>query len=64
MDAHDLELSPRQIASIAEADLVVYLGGFQPAVDDAVAAHAAAALDVATVVPLRESTSDHDHHDA
>lgn len=71
VDAHDLELSPRQIASIAEADLVVYLGGFQPAVDDAVAAHAAAALDVATVVPLRESAGghghdhdhDHDHHD-
>src|SRR5690606_4041378 len=63
VDAHDLELSPRQVASITEADLVVYLGGFQPAVDDAVAAYAAAALDVATVVPLRESTSDHDHHD-
>ncbi len=36
VEAHDLELSPRQIASLSEADLVVYLKGFQPAVDKAV----------------------------
>lgn len=50
VDAHDLELSPRQMATLAEADLVIYLHGFQPAVDDAVATHGANAFDVAGVV--------------
>ncbi|MDQ3628308.1 MAG: metal ABC transporter substrate-binding protein [Actinomycetota bacterium] len=35
-EAHDLELSPQDVAEMTEADLVVYLSGFQPAVDDAV----------------------------
>ncbi len=40
-EPHDLELSPRDVASLADADLAVHLGGFQPAVDTAVAAEAA-----------------------
>ncbi len=39
-EPHDLELSPQQIVQIADADLVLYLGGVQPAVDDAVAENA------------------------
>lgn len=35
-EPHDLELSPRDVAAIEGAGLVVYLQGFQPAVDDAV----------------------------
>lgn len=35
-EPHELELSPRQVAEISGADLVVYLRGFQPAVDAAV----------------------------
>jgi zinc transport system substrate-binding protein len=35
-EPHDLELTPRDVADIADADAVVYLAGFQPAVDDAV----------------------------
>ncbi|MDP8908619.1 MAG: metal ABC transporter substrate-binding protein, partial [Chloroflexota bacterium] len=35
-EPHDLELGPREVARIGEADLVVYLAGFQPAVDEAV----------------------------
>lgn len=35
-DGHDLELSPRQIASVGEADLVVYQSGYQTAFDEAV----------------------------
>jgi zinc transport system substrate-binding protein len=35
-EPHDLELTPQDVASVADADLVVYLHGFQPAVDDAV----------------------------
>jgi len=36
-EPHDLELTPRDVAELADADLVVYLSGFQPAVDTAVA---------------------------
>jgi zinc transport system substrate-binding protein len=36
VEPHDLELSPRQTAGLASADLVVYLKGLQPAVDEAV----------------------------
>ena len=39
-EPHDLELTPRDVAELADADLVVYLSGFQPAVDDAVAEQA------------------------
>ena len=39
-EPHDLELSPKDVAADRRADQVVYLAGFQPAVDDAVAAQA------------------------
>ncbi|MEV4637613.1 metal ABC transporter substrate-binding protein [Actinoplanes sp. NPDC049548] len=35
-EPHDVELSPRQVGGIDDAGLVVFLKGFQPAVDDAV----------------------------
>ncbi|GLY01536.1 metal ABC transporter substrate-binding protein [Actinoplanes sp. NBRC 101535] len=35
-EPHDLELNAGQVGQITEAGLVVYLSGFQPAVDDAV----------------------------
>jgi zinc transport system substrate-binding protein len=34
-EPHDLELAPQDLAAVAEADLLVYLDGFQPAVDEA-----------------------------
>jgi zinc transport system substrate-binding protein len=37
-ESHDLELSPSAVAALGEADLVVYLSGFQAATDAAVAA--------------------------
>ncbi len=40
VEPHDLELSPKDVARVADADLVVYLAGFQPAVDTAVSAEA------------------------
>lgn len=52
VEAHDLELTPSLVSEIAGADLVIYLSGFQPAVDDTVTAYARLALDVAEVVPL------------
>jgi zinc transport system substrate-binding protein len=51
-EPHDLELSPAQVASIADADLVLYVHGFQPAVDEAIAQAARSGLDVTTLVPL------------
>ncbi len=35
-EPHDLELSPAQVRAVGQADLVVYLSGFQPAVDEAI----------------------------
>lgn len=36
-EPHDVELTPQQIAEVSEADLILYIKGFQPAVDEAVA---------------------------
>ena len=47
VEPHDLELAPSDLETIAGADLVVYAGaGFQPALEDAVAARDVPALDV------------------
>jgi zinc transport system substrate-binding protein len=52
-EPHDVELNPRQVGTIADARVVVYLRGFQPAVDDAVAQEAKGrSFDVSQVVPL------------
>lgn len=37
VEPHDLELKPRQIGELGEADVVLYLKGIQPAVDKAIA---------------------------
>lgn len=39
-EPHDLELGPRDVAAVGDADLVVFLADFQPAVDEAVAQEA------------------------
>ena len=58
-EPHDLELSPRQVAAVSEADLVVYSAGFQPAVDEAVEQQAGdRALYVLSVVELRDTAED------
>jgi zinc transport system substrate-binding protein len=60
-EPHDLELQPSQLAGIEDADLVVYLRGFQPAVDDAIVLQERArTFDVAGVEPLRAApTGEH-----
>ncbi|MDO3701943.1 metal ABC transporter substrate-binding protein [Micromonospora sp. C28SCA-DRY-2] len=62
-EPHDLELNPRQVGQVTEAELVVYLKGFQPAVDEAVAQNAAdRSFDVTTVQPLLDaSAGGHEH---
>ena len=53
-EPHDLELTPQQVARLGEDDLVVYLRGFQPAVDEAVEQQAQdAGLDVSTATQLQ-----------
>ena len=36
VEPHDTELSPRQVAGVADADVIVTMRGFQPALDEAV----------------------------
>jgi zinc transport system substrate-binding protein len=64
-EPHDLELTARQVGRISDATLVVYLAGFQPAVDEAVEQEAAdRAFDVGTAVDLLPIESDHHGEDA
>jgi zinc transport system substrate-binding protein len=52
-EPHDLELSPQDVAAVADAGLVVYARGFQPAVDTAVDQEGAErAFDVAPTAHL------------
>ena len=68
-EAHDLELSPQQVAEVSEADLVLYIPGFQPALDEAIAQGAAdRALNVTEALTLlpaedhaHEGEGDHGH---
>lgn len=60
-EPHDLELTPRAIGQVQGADLVVYLAGFQPAVDDAVR-QAPRALDLADSTSLVAAEEDESGH--
>ena len=69
-EPHDLSLSVRQTAEVAEADLVVYLAGFQGAVDEAVeqtaegeVVEAGAAVDLEPASGGHEHTDEHGHDD-
>lgn len=62
VEPHDLELSPRDVARIADADLTVYLSGFQPAVDAAITSSGTRdAVDVADAARLHTADG-HDGH--
>ncbi|TAL13779.1 MAG: zinc ABC transporter substrate-binding protein [Frankiales bacterium] len=63
-EPHDLELSPRQVASLQETDLVLYTAGFQPAVDEAVEQSANdRSLDLLTAVDLLAGSDEHGHEE-
>ncbi|MEU4623231.1 metal ABC transporter substrate-binding protein [Actinoplanes sp. NPDC023801] len=50
-EPHDVELTARQVGEVSDAGLIVYLAGFQPAVDDAVKQNGGdRAFDAATAV--------------
>jgi zinc transport system substrate-binding protein len=64
-EPHDLELTTDQVRRIADADLVVYLRGFQPQIDETVDQQAAgSAFDAAGVEALRAAADDHGDGDA
>ncbi|WP_200215340.1 metal ABC transporter substrate-binding protein [Micromonospora coerulea] len=62
-EPHDLELNPRQVGQVSDAELIVYLKGFQPAVDEAVDQNGGdRGFDVAGVQPLRDAAAGgHEH---
>jgi zinc transport system substrate-binding protein len=62
-EPHDLELSARQVGRVSDAEVIVYLEGFQPAMDDAVEQVGGdRAFDVSDAVPLLSAgESDHVH---
>ncbi|GAA1578241.1 MULTISPECIES: metal ABC transporter substrate-binding protein [Kribbella] len=63
VEPHDLELTPKQVASIAEAKLVVYEKNLQPAVDEAVDQNAKdAGFDVAPAAQLEDTGADFEEH--
>lgn len=65
-EPHDLELTIRETAEIADADLVLHEAGLQPAVDDAVEQNATGeVVDVAVVAGLQpfDAAAEEDHAD-
>ncbi|MEU7775789.1 metal ABC transporter substrate-binding protein [Micromonospora taraxaci] len=63
-EPHDLELNPSQVGQVSDAELIVYLKGFQPAVDDAVAQNGGdRAFDVTSVQPLLDASAGGHNHE-
>ncbi|WP_309052830.1 metal ABC transporter substrate-binding protein [Streptomyces sp.] len=55
VEPHDLELKPRQVGALGDADVILYLKGIQPAVDKAIAqARVENTVDAATLTKLEE----------
>jgi zinc transport system substrate-binding protein len=52
VEPHDMELSPAGVRGLRDSDVTLYLSGFQPSVDDAIASTGASGLDAAESVPL------------
>ena len=61
-EPHDLELSPKMVDSLSSADAVIYLSGFQSAVDEAIEQQAPkTVIDVSSAAELVEAGSDANH---
>ncbi|MFG3494033.1 metal ABC transporter substrate-binding protein [Streptomyces sp. NPDC047928] len=62
VEPHDLELKPKQIGELGEADYILYLKGIQPAVDDAIQqANVENTVDAATLTTLQAFGSGTEH---
>lgn len=63
VEPHDLELTPKQVGAIAQAKLVVYEKGLQPAVDEAVGQNAKdAGFDIVPAAQLEATGADFEEH--
>lgn len=63
VEPHDLELTPRQTAALGKADVIVYLKGLQPAVDEAVKQSGVEnTADAASLTTLEEHGTEVDGH--
>ena len=61
-EPHDLELSPKMVDSLSSADAVVYLAGFQSAVDEAIEQQAPkTVIDVSSAAELIDAGTDANH---
>ena len=61
-EPHDLELSPKTVNALSSADAVIYLAGFQSAVDEAIEQQAPkTVIDVSPAVQLVEAGVDANH---
>ena len=64
VEPHDLELTPSQIVTLDDADLLLYISGFQPALEEAAQQSAPAdSLDLLSVKGLNLLTATEDGHD-
>jgi zinc transport system substrate-binding protein len=64
VEPHDLELTPKQVGTIADAKLVVFEKGLQPAVDEAVAQNAPdAGFDIAPAAKLEDTGANFEEHE-
>ncbi|MFK0253376.1 metal ABC transporter substrate-binding protein [Streptomyces sp. NPDC090445] len=63
VEPHDLEITPKQTGRLGESDVVVYLKGLQPAVDEAVAQSGVKnVVDAASLTELEaHGSAGHDH---
>jgi len=58
-EPHDLELSPRQVDQLEDADLILYLGGgFQPAIEKVAARRDGAKVDLLEGLPLEKGAAE------
>ncbi|MGY1708282.1 metal ABC transporter substrate-binding protein [Geodermatophilus sp. SYSU D00758] len=61
-EPHDLELTPQDVGAVSDADLFVYLEGFQAALDEAAQSEASgSAWDAGRAAELSLTTEAHDH---
>jgi zinc transport system substrate-binding protein len=64
VEPHDLELTPSQVVTLDDADLLLFISGFQPALEEAAQQSAPAdSLDLLSVKGLNLLTATEDGHD-
>lgn len=66
-DAHGVELSPKEVSELSDADLVLYIAKLSPAIDDAIDASDVSAVNIGdsvNLLPFAElGTDPHEGHD-